>query len=111
MKKREIDHLDPEHIHVLTTMEMIRAYINKFKNRKIPVKLPAASNQPFEQPQNISINHIAVVLDGKVEEVIRAENRLAALFLSEPKFIEFDPNKIRPTIGWTYNGENFEEPR
>ena len=54
------------------------------------------SPNPQEQ-----INHIAVILDGKVEDVIRAQNRMAALFLSEPIFVEFDPREVYPKIGIT----------
>lgn len=105
--KNKIDHSDPNHVHVMTTKELIFDILDKIKRKKVGVKLPAQSNVPPVQPQNIVINHIAVVLDGRVEEVIRAENRLAALFLSKPDFIEFDPEKIRPTIGWKYEDDQF----
>lgn len=110
MSKKPVDHSDPFHVHVLTTKEMLSQIISKIKKKKVSEKQSAFSNTPPPQPQGIAINHIAVVLDGRVEEVIRAENRLAALFLSNPTFVEFDPNKERPTIGWTYDGESFGNP-
>lgn len=110
MPRKNVDHSDPFHVHVLTTREMLRGLLMKLKKDKVTEKQSTFSNTPPPQPQGITINHIAVVLDGKVEEVIRAENRLAALFLSNPEFVEFDPNKERPTIGWIYDGESFRNP-
>jgi hypothetical protein len=94
----------------LTTMDLFRQYLMA----RIP-KPKISASQPIEPPQNppsgITINHIAIVLDGRVEDVIRCQNRLAALLLSEPKFIEFDPETVRPAIGITeyVNGE-FKNP-
>jgi hypothetical protein len=34
---------------------------------------------------------------------------LAALFLSNPEFVEFDPNEIQVDIGWKYEDEVFEQ--
>ena len=54
---------------------------------------------------------IAVVLDNKVEEVLMAEGRLAALLLSSPDFIEIEQDiQKKPTIGWTYKDNQFLEP-
>jgi hypothetical protein len=50
-------------------------------------------------PENI--NYVAIVLDGVVEDVMRCQDRLAALILSNPQFVEFDPEKDRPQIGLT----------
>lgn len=56
---------------------------------------------PPPPPDNVSINHIAIILDDRVEEVIRCENRLAALLLSEPSFVEFNPEQTQVFIGKT----------
>lgn len=100
----------------MSTLELVREFLLS----KIPVK---KNKNPYNQsspivppppPENISINHIAIILDGRVEEVIRCENRLAALLLSNPKFVEFDPDEILVKIGQTrYEDEklkNIEEP-
>jgi hypothetical protein len=64
---------------------------------------------PPPPPEGVSINHIAIVLDGRVEEVIRCENRLAALLLSNPDFIEFDPEQIKVLVGKTeYSSNQFK---
>lgn len=92
---------EKEHLHrhnhsdgpvVMKTSELLKILLlNKFsKVPKEPVADPDIDIMRSRRtPQTISVNHIAVVLDGKVEEVIRAENRLAALLLSDPEFIEF----------------------
>jgi hypothetical protein len=108
-KKKHVDHSDPGHIHVMTLREVIGSWWAK-KFSRVITKQPISGSDPLPPPANIQINHIAIVLDGVVEEVIRAENRLAALFLSQPQFVEFTPEEIRPTIGWGYNGERFIDP-
>jgi hypothetical protein len=95
----------------LTTMDLVRQYLMA----RIP-KPKIAASQPIEPPQNppsgISINHIAIVLDGRVEDVIRCQNRLAALLLSEPDFVEFNPEMIRPVVGVTeYVDGEFRDPK
>jgi hypothetical protein len=99
-RKRKIKEKLKQATHKVTTMGLIRMYIAS----KLPQKKEKAENpnisllapNPEEQ-----INHIAVILDGKVEDVIRAQNRMAALFLSEPVFVEFDPREVYPKIGIT----------
>lgn len=84
----------------LSTWDIIKGFFNK--KDKVKEKINVESNIAPPKPSGASINHIAVVMDGSVEEIIRAENRLAALFLSEPQFVEFDPEVVRPHIGWKY---------
>jgi hypothetical protein len=99
-RKKKIKEKLKQGTHKVTTMDLINMYIAS----KLPQKKEKAENpnisllspNPEEQ-----INHIAVILDGKVEDVIRAQNRMAALFLSEPVFVEFDPREVYPKIGIT----------
>jgi hypothetical protein len=53
------------------------------------------------------INHLAIVLDGNVEEVMRAQNRLAALLLSSPDFVEFDPKVQKVSVGYKFEDGKF----
>ena len=91
----------------LSLWDLIKMGIYKLVGTK--VKLPAVLDIPAPPPP-VRINHIAVVLDGRVEEVIHTENRMAALLLSEPQFIEFEETGVIPTIGWTWDGEKFVAP-
>lgn len=96
--------------HEMSTLELFRAYIIS-KLPKGKQKLSRQQSRLNEPPKNVSINHIAIVLDGIVEEVFRCENRLAALLLSEPTFIEFDPEKEYPVISLTrYEDGSFNTP-
>lgn len=92
-------------INRLTTFGMIKRYFkekNKYKN-----KIAFNPDPVFPGPPKSQINHLAIVLDGEVQEIMRAQNRLAALLLSGPEFIEFDPDEVKPDIGWTYVDEKF----
>ena len=91
----------------LSTWDLIKMGIHKLVDNK--VKLPAVLDIPAPPPP-VRIAHIAIVLDGRVEEVIHTEARMAALLLSEPQFIEFEEAPSVPTIGWTWNGKTFEAP-
>jgi hypothetical protein len=96
----------------LTLREIVRRWANaKFnrysKENKQPLVSPTAAPMA---PMGIEINSLAVVLDGRVEEVLRAQNRLAALFLSGPEFVQFDPEVEQPTIGWLYENGVFSNP-
>jgi hypothetical protein len=91
----------------LSTWDLVKMGIHKLVGTK--VKLPAVMDLPSPPPP-VKINHIAIVLDGRVEEVIHTENRMAALLLSEPQFIEFEETAATPTIGWTWDGAQFTAP-
>lgn len=97
-------HLHDEGIVKLNTIDYIKEFLKK---RKIVKSSVNKNDMPL---LDTSANHIAVILDGEVQEVLRAENRLTALFLSNPQFVEFDPNKVYPRAGWKYSDGLFVEP-
>jgi hypothetical protein len=84
----------------------IQWVLRKLKKKKVEVlPAPAPSNN---QPNGVQVATIAIVLDGEVQEVIRAQDRMAALFLSEPSFVEIpDDLEVKPTIGWKYKDGEF----
>lgn len=87
----------------LNTWDLIKRL---FKKKKMPEKQSLDESSGAMPKITGDINHIAVILDNEVQEIIRAQNRLAALLLSSPEFIEFNPHEVRPEIGWNYvNGE------
>jgi hypothetical protein len=87
------------HNHTLTLRDILKQYISS--------KITKSSKKESATDQNISmmpsgkVNHIAIVLDGRVEDVIRAQNQMTALLLNEPTFVVFDPNDVYPTLGVT----------
>ena len=99
-------HLEHNH-NQLTTGQLIRKWLES----KLPTPKDSAVDPAVPMiratPQDIEVNHIAIVLDGVVEEVVRAQNRLAALLLSKPEFIEFDPTQVYPEIGTKYEDGKF----
>lgn len=86
----------------------------KFKKRHNIELISPIRNVPPPPPPNIEINHIAVVLDGIVQEILRGDNKMADLLTSQPTFILFSVdghnNHSAPKIGWKYDGKNFIEP-
>lgn len=96
-----------EEVVKLSLWDLIKMGIYKLVGTK--VKLPAVLDVPAPPPP-VKINHIAIVLDGRVEEVIHTENRMAALLLSEPQFVEFEEPGPIPTIGWLWDGNEFIAP-
>jgi hypothetical protein len=99
------NHEHKDGIRYLSTIDIIKRYFLERKMYKN--KMPIQSNAAPPAPPASQINHLAIILDGEVQEIMRAENRLAALLLSEPKFVEFDPDIIKPEIGWEYIDEKF----
>jgi hypothetical protein len=53
---------------------------------------------------------LAFVLDGEVAEILQTDDRLAAIFLSQPKIVEFDKEKDGVVAGMKYNGTKFSIP-
>ena len=61
---------------------------------------------------------LAFVIDGKVLDVLHTDDRLAAIFLSEPEIIDVTDtyasvntgDTIVSLVNWTYDGEKFTPP-
>ncbi len=84
----------------MSTLDLIKSYlISRLPRGK--EKLIAQQEKINNPPEEIVINYLAVILDDNVEEVLRCQNRLAALLLSNPSFVEFDPQKEYPIVGLT----------
>jgi hypothetical protein len=53
---------------------------------------------------------LAFVLDGEVAEILQTDDRLAAIFLSQPQIVEFDKEKDNVVAGMKYDGTKFSIP-
>ena len=57
---------------------------------------------------------IALILDGKVIDVLHTDDRLASVFLSQPVIVDvtkfYKENNEENMVGWTYDGTNFIAP-
>lgn len=101
----------PKPPNYITTWQLIRRYIASKLPRDKESAVDYNLNLLNATPKDVAINHIAVVLDGTVEEVLRAQNRLTALLLSNPTFISFDPKTTYPRLGITkYKDGEFVDP-
>lgn len=106
--KKKIKHVH-DHDHKVTTLDLIKQLIaSKISVKKQPVTDPNISL--LNNAPGAEINHLAIVLDGRVEEIMRAQNRLSALLLSEPTFVEFNPMLEYPVIGDLYEDGKFKKP-
>ena len=92
----------------LNTWDLVKNLWKKKTEKQ--VKESATVDGPTPAPPGAKINLIAIVIDDEVQEVVRAENRLASLLLSSPQFIELEDVHNRPTIGWKFDGEKFVAP-
>jgi hypothetical protein len=52
----------------------------------------------------------AFIIDGEVAEVLQTDDKLAAIFLSQPKIVEFDREKNNVVAGMKYDGTKFSIP-
>ena len=100
MAKTKTKSFGTGHYHELSTLDLIKEFIiSKLPTKKQPFQVNQSG--PPEAPKGENLNHIAIVLDGVVEETIHCQNRLAALLLSEPIFVEYDPNDHEVSVGST----------
>lgn len=103
-------HKNPKPYAEMSFLEVLRVFfISKLPRQKQKIADRPVVAQPKIPEEDV--NYIAIVLDGVVEDVMRAQNRLAALILSNPEFVEFDPKDDRPQIGETrYEDGKFVYP-
>jgi hypothetical protein len=90
-------------VNVLTTLDIIKAWFSKRK--RFENKQSLLYNLVPPEPPGEKIVTIAIILNDEVQEIIKAQSGLAALFLSNPSFAEIvkDPEgKDFPDIGWKY---------
>jgi len=55
---------------------------------------------------NTLTEHVALVLNGEIVEIVHCQPKLAAILLSEPKAIAI-PKNVIPKIGWRYVENEF----
>jgi hypothetical protein len=72
---------------------------------------PGRDAPAFEPSRMTPPNKIAFVIDATVVDVLHTDDRLAAIFLSEPKVIDvtehYENNPNLNMSGWLYDGQNF----
>jgi hypothetical protein len=91
-------------------MSLTQVLVRYFQSKIKPVsQKEATQDAPLNMLERTNVTHIAVVLDGVVQDVIRTQDKMAALLLSQPEFVDFDPKEIYPILGTsTYKDGKFE---
>ena len=81
-----------------------------FKKKKINKRSPKLDrfNPPKEYHEGNKIFTLAFVLDGEIVEIMRTEERLMSILLSEPKIVNLTEKDYLAHIGWLYVEENGE---
>lgn len=105
------DHNGGHEHHKVTTLDLLKRYLN-LKIEKMQPKKKSGIDQnisPLDKMPHADISHIAIVLDGKVQDIMRAQNKMAAMLLSEPEFVLFDPAEVKIAIGFDYIDGKFVE--
>jgi hypothetical protein len=118
MEKKRVQLMGPN-TPIQKCMTLLEYFKHKLVHEKKRGEKKSPEKQPHEDhqhsnnpPKDSEIFTIAVVLDGVVQEVLRAEGRLAALLLSEPQLIDVSEftGDDRPTIGWVKSESGFSKP-
>jgi hypothetical protein len=52
--------------------------------------------------------HLALILDGQIQDIMHTQDRLAAIFLSEPTIVAIEDTDTSPRVGWTYDAKTGE---
>ncbi len=91
---------------------ILHIFYNKFiykERAKVSVYRENASFQdPSKLLDGIQTKHVAIVIDGKVKELIRLQSQAADVLLTKgAKFVEFDPEKTQVTKGTEYKNSKF----
>jgi hypothetical protein len=102
-----------ENIHKVSTWDIVKSYFRSKlpKQKQSSITDDANSAMPDTKLWD-SVNHIAIILDDKVEDVIRTQDRMAALLLSQPTFVEYIPDSgdQYPVIGAKHVNGKFVVP-
>lgn len=93
---------------------ILHIFYNKFINKERAKVSVYRENASFQDPekllQGMQTKHVAIVLDGKVKELIRLQSNAADILMTKgAKFIEFDPEKVRVKKGTEYKNSKFVE--
>jgi hypothetical protein len=99
----------PGDVKRVTTLDLIKMAALSYIERKNAKKQSAISSSSFMPDMSImqDISFLAIVVDGEVQDVMRAQPKLTSILMAEPQFIKFDPNQIQVFPGDKYNGSEF----
>jgi hypothetical protein len=62
------------------------------------------------EPREIPPIPLAYIMDGEVVLVMNTDEKMAALFTSNPTVIQVTRGPDSPQVGWKWDGTNFTPP-
>jgi hypothetical protein len=99
----------PGDVKRISTLDLIKKAVLESLERKKKGKKSAVSKggfmPDFDMMQDISF--IAIVVDGEVQDIMRAQPRLTSILMAKPTFVRFNPEDIQVRPGDKYDGSKF----
>jgi hypothetical protein len=62
------------------------------------------------EPRDIPPVSLAYIMDGEVVLIMNTDERMGALFTSNPTVIQITQAPDSPKVGWKWDGTNFTPP-
>jgi len=107
-EKKVVIKLDGD-VKRISTLDLIKiAWLNRIEKSKKGKKsaISAHGLKPdLDRMQDIS--SLAIVVDGEVVDVMRAQPKLTSILLAGPTFIKFNPETTRVRLGDKYESGEF----
>lgn len=99
----------PGDVKRISTLDLIKKAVLEYLERKNRVKRSVVSKEGFMPDFEImqDISFIAIVVEGEVQDVMRAQPRLTSILMAQPTFVRFNPEEIKVRPGDNYDGSNF----
>ena len=99
----------PGDVKRISTLDLIKKAVLEYLERKNRVKRSVVSKEGFMPDFEImqDISFIAIVVEGEVQDVMRAQPRLTSILMAQPTFVRFNPEEVKVRPGDTYDGSNF----
>jgi hypothetical protein len=99
----------PGDVKRISTLDLIKKAVLEYLERKNRLKRSVVSKEGFMPDFEImqDISFIAIVVEGEVQDVMRAQPRLTSILMAQPTFVRFNPEEVKVRPGDTYDGSNF----
>jgi len=99
----------PGDVKRISTLDLIKKAILESLERKRRAKKPVVSREGFMPDFDImqDISFIAIIVDGEVQDVMRAQPRLTSILMAKPSFVRFNPEEVKVRPGDKYDGATF----
>lgn len=94
----------PGDVKRITTLDLAKKLLLDWSERRRIGKKSAISPNGFtpDMDRMSDISHLAIIVDGEVVDVMRAQARLTSILLAKPEFVRFDPQATQVRAGDKY---------